>query len=198
MACSSAAADSVDADARTSRAAEIRGSSSVAAAAAEGRKRRYSEESTPALVGNSLCRRRDRGPRHCDAELFRRVSTSPPGAAEMQVEGNDRRGTPGVDDVAPDLTSRHPAPISTCHNATTTPSSSAVDRDDVCVDVLAAAYRSVLAAIGEDPRREGLLRTPERAAKAMKYFTKGYQENAIGKVDVCYGIVGFNVPLDTL
>lgn len=31
--------------------------------------------------------------------------------------------------------------------------------------------------VGEDPEREGLRETPERYAKAMLYFTKGYEEN---------------------
>ena len=31
--------------------------------------------------------------------------------------------------------------------------------------------------MGEDPTREGLRETPERYAKAMLYFTKGYEEN---------------------
>jgi GTP cyclohydrolase I len=39
------------------------------------------------------------------------------------------------------------------------------------------AVRTLLECLGEDPDREGLLATPERYAKAMLYFTKGYQEN---------------------
>ncbi|XP_075056850.1 GTP cyclohydrolase 1-like [Mixophyes fleayi] len=39
------------------------------------------------------------------------------------------------------------------------------------------AYTTILRELGEKPDREGLLKTPLRAAKAMQYFTKGYQEN---------------------
>ncbi|MBN2480212.1 MAG: GTP cyclohydrolase I FolE [Bacteroidales bacterium] len=39
---------------------------------------------------------------------------------------------------------------------------------------LAALYRKVLSNLGEDPNREGLLKTPDRVAKAMQYFTHGY------------------------
>jgi len=42
------------------------------------------------------------------------------------------------------------------------------------VQDIAGAYRTMLGCIGEDPTRQGLLKTPERAAKAFKYFTKGY------------------------
>lgn len=42
---------------------------------------------------------------------------------------------------------------------------------------LAGAVRTMLECIGEDPDREGLLATPERYAKAMLFFTKGYEEN---------------------
>ncbi|XP_061468498.1 GTP cyclohydrolase 1 isoform X2 [Rhineura floridana] len=41
---------------------------------------------------------------------------------------------------------------------------------------LAAAYTTILRALGEDPQRQGLLKTPWRAATAMQFFTKGYQE----------------------
>jgi len=42
---------------------------------------------------------------------------------------------------------------------------------------IAGSVGTVLKAVGEDPNREGLLDTPERYAKAMLFFTKGYQMN---------------------
>ncbi|KAF3054127.1 GTP cyclohydrolase 1 [Didymella keratinophila] len=42
---------------------------------------------------------------------------------------------------------------------------------------LSGAVRTMLECLGEDPDREGLLDTPERYAKAMLFFTKGYEEN---------------------
>ena len=42
---------------------------------------------------------------------------------------------------------------------------------------LAYHYRSILELLGEDVNREGLLRTPERIAKAMQFLTKGYAQN---------------------
>jgi GTP cyclohydrolase I len=46
------------------------------------------------------------------------------------------------------------------------------------IDSLKDNYHSVLKQIGEDAEREGLLKTPERVAKAMLYLTHGYDLNA--------------------
>jgi len=39
---------------------------------------------------------------------------------------------------------------------------------------LSESYKNIIGGLGEDPKREGLLKTPERAAKAMLFFTHGY------------------------
>ena len=42
------------------------------------------------------------------------------------------------------------------------------------IDNIASKYKTILGDIGENPSREGLLKTPERVAKAMQFLTHGY------------------------
>ena len=49
--------------------------------------------------------------------------------------------------------------------------------DEECTKSLSSHYKEVIENIGEDPTREGLLKTPERVAKAMQFLTQGYDQN---------------------
>ena len=46
------------------------------------------------------------------------------------------------------------------------------------VDRIANHYTDILSALGEDPTREGLVKTPERVAKALQFLTHGYDIDA--------------------
>ena len=45
------------------------------------------------------------------------------------------------------------------------------------IERIAAHYKAILAELGEDPSREGLIQTPVRVAKALQYLTHGYDAN---------------------
>ena len=47
------------------------------------------------------------------------------------------------------------------------------------IEKLAYHYREILSLLGEDIEREGLIKTPERVAKAMSFVTKGYSQDPI-------------------
>ncbi len=49
--------------------------------------------------------------------------------------------------------------------------------DEKTVEEIAACYRRILELVGEDPGREGLIKTPVRAAKAIMDITRGYNED---------------------
>src|SRR5580700_5136768 len=50
--------------------------------------------------------------------------------------------------------------------------------DEQVTDALMGNYRNSLDLLGEDPNREGVLKTPERVAKAMQFLTQGYGMDA--------------------
>lgn len=53
-----------------------------------------------------------------------------------------------------------------------------IDRyDEKAVNRIASHYVDILTTMGEDPNREGLLKTPERVAKSLQYLTHGYDIN---------------------
>jgi GTP cyclohydrolase I len=50
--------------------------------------------------------------------------------------------------------------------------------DEAATEGLMKNYREAIHLLGENPEREGLLKTPERIAKAMQYMTQGYHLDA--------------------
>ena len=50
--------------------------------------------------------------------------------------------------------------------------------DEATTNALKDHYKAILEQVGEDPSREGLLKTPERVAKAMQFITQGYTMDA--------------------
>jgi GTP cyclohydrolase I len=51
--------------------------------------------------------------------------------------------------------------------------------DQDITDALTKDYKNIISLLGEDPEREGLIKTPERMAKAMQFMTQGYQQDAV-------------------
>lgn len=52
---------------------------------------------------------------------------------------------------------------------------------EAMIPEMSRSYKLLLSSLGENPERQGLLKTPERAAKAMLFFTKGYDQSLEGK-----------------
>jgi len=48
---------------------------------------------------------------------------------------------------------------------------------DKKIDSIEQAYRDLLEAIGENPERQGLTKTPARAARALEFLTQGYRQS---------------------
>lgn len=63
-----------------------------------------------------------------------------------------------------------------CDNLEFEPSNASAS-DVARIEAIAGHYREIIKLIGEDPDREGLVKTPMRAAKAMWFATQGYRQN---------------------
>ncbi len=50
--------------------------------------------------------------------------------------------------------------------------------DETLTEQLKSVFNTILGGIGEDTSREGIVKTPERAAKAMQFLTQGYKQDA--------------------
>ena len=61
--------------------------------------------------------------------------------------------------------------------SSTEAAASAVCPPEGADDGITEAVRVVLAGLGEDPAREGLVKTPDRVAKALRFLTSGYDQN---------------------
>lgn len=59
---------------------------------------------------------------------------------------------------------------------------------------IAQAVRSVLTSIGEDPQRDGLLKTPDRVDRAFRFLTRGYHED----IDALLTSAMFDVDYDEM
>jgi GTP cyclohydrolase I len=58
------------------------------------------------------------------------------------------------------------------------PFSQQINYDDELTEQLSASFTDIIRGVGEDSAREGLLKTPERASKAMQFLTQGYEQDA--------------------
>ncbi|KAF7646393.1 hypothetical protein LDENG_00188380, partial [Lucifuga dentata] len=83
---------------------------------------------------------------------------------------------PGVRSAAPGAESAAPRTAGSVMESWKEERTRSVEDNEMNLPSLAAAYTTILRGLGEDPQRQGLLKTPWRAATAMQFFTKGYQE----------------------
>jgi len=165
--------ESADADRLRARTSKMPAGTASSDAAAKARKRRHSEEESTQADHHH----HDLHHVNLVDERFRRRSFT----VKMNTEECDLGdAASGVNGLTYDVTSSHCSRRASRSAMTNADVDVNVDRESRA-SLLADAYRSVLTSIGEDPDREGLIKTPERAASAMMYFTKGCKENVAGK-----------------
>ncbi|XP_022603993.1 GTP cyclohydrolase 1 [Seriola dumerili] len=97
------------------------------------------------------------------------------GMVKRPAGGTGRTGAP----QAPGAESGSHRPATSVMESWKDERTRSVEDNEMSLPALAAAYTTILRGLGEDPQRQGLLKTPWRAATAMQFFTKGYQEKII-------------------
>ena len=63
-----------------------------------------------------------------------------------------------------------------------TANSSSSSAEDLRLEKIAEAYRTIIETLGEDADRDGLLSTPMRAAKCLLFMTSGYEKTAMDAI----------------
>jgi len=92
------------------------------------------------------------------------------GSASAEAHPPSKRANHGTDDEASESPSTELA-VSTSGKGKAKDNESEEER----LERMAGAVETILECLGEDPKREGLLKTPQRMAKALMYFTSGYK-----------------------
>ncbi|ABA22152.1 GTP cyclohydrolase I [Trichormus variabilis ATCC 29413] len=85
--------------------------------------------------------------------------------------GSNRAQSPLIPDLAEAINTR---PDRNTHNGREPELHQPSEQD---MDSMMDAVRSILVGVGEDPEREGLLKTPKRVAEAMRFLTSGYNQS---------------------
>lgn len=130
-------------------------------------------------------RRRSSSLRKTESESFDDESGQQQPEANGTGESNGTASDSTATAAGPGVNRAQPAPLRTTsfsgHEKCTFHHDLELDhkpstREDL-LPLMSRSYRMLLSSLGEDPERQGLLKTPERAAKAMLFFTKGYDQS---------------------
>lgn len=64
---------------------------------------------------------------------------------------------------------------------------------DRTFSAMTEAFSTIIRSLGDNPERDGLRKTPTRAAKAFCYFTKGYEETVQGmlSISICMSLISY-------
>ena len=84
------------------------------------------------------------------------------------------------------ISTTYPAPVPRTRAAATMPPDEAAGFEEIDQTPVDQLIEAVIASLGEDPTREGLVKTPQRVARSLRFLTSGYQASV---ADVVNGAV---------